>query len=71
VALAAGHASVTDVAFVAGHSSSAHFSYTFRRVLGETPTAFRRRATGLNDGSKPDAPPAFPGCLCLLSHLPP
>jgi methylphosphotriester-DNA--protein-cysteine methyltransferase len=71
VALAAGPASVTVVAFDAGHSSSAHFSDTFRRVMGETPTAFRRRATASNDGSKPDAPSAFPGCLCLMSHLPP
>jgi AraC-like DNA-binding protein len=70
VALAAGRASVTDVAFDAGHSSSAHFSDTFRRVLGETPTAFRRRATEPQGASTPDAPSVFPGCLCLLSYLP-
>lgn len=70
VALAAGHASVTKVAFEAGHCSSAHFSDTFRRVLGETPTAFRRRATAAADGSNEGKPPAFPGCLCLMSHLP-
>jgi transcriptional regulator GlxA family with amidase domain len=69
VALAAGRASVTDVAFDAGHSS-AHFSDTFRRVLGETPTAFRRRATRASAGSKLDAPTVFPGCLSLLSHVP-
>lgn len=70
VALAAGHGSVTDVALDAGHGSAAHFSDTFRRLLGETPTAFRRRATAPSDGSQPDAPSAFPGCLCLMSHLP-
>lgn len=66
VALAAGHASVTEIAIDAGHSGSAHFAATFRRAVGETPTAFRRRATGPSE----DAPSAFPGCLSLMAHLP-
>lgn len=36
---------VTEVAFSLGFASSAHFSRTFRKVTGETPTAFRRRIT--------------------------
>ncbi len=53
----AGRASVTEAALDAGFSSSQHFSATFRKLHGETPTAYRRRISS-PDGRRSDwAPP--------------
>lgn len=46
-------ASVTEAALDAGFSSSQHFSATFRKLYGETPTAYRRRISS-PDGPRPD-----------------
>jgi AraC family L-rhamnose operon regulatory protein RhaS len=43
--LAAGDASMTEIAFAAGFSSSQHFSNLFRKQTGFTPTEYRARAT--------------------------
>jgi AraC-like DNA-binding protein len=39
-----GDQSVTDIAFACGYPDSAHFASAFRRVVGVSPTAYRRRA---------------------------
>jgi AraC-like DNA-binding protein len=36
--------SVTDICFDVGFSSLGTFSRTFREIMGETPTAYRKRA---------------------------
>jgi AraC family transcriptional regulator len=38
--------SVIDIAFLSGFRSHAHFTATFKRVTGDTPTAWKRRARG-------------------------
>lgn len=38
---------VTEVAFACGFSSSQYFAKTFRKYTGCTPTAYRRRASGI------------------------
>ncbi|MET8231061.1 AraC family transcriptional regulator [Micromonospora sp. NPDC005298] len=39
---------VTDICFAVGFSSLGTFSRTFRQIVGESPTGFRRRATPTN-----------------------
>lgn len=51
-------ASVTEAALDAGFSSSQHFSATFRKLYGETPTAYLRRINSPDD-RRPDW--ALPG----------
>ncbi len=48
--------SVTDAALEAGFSSSQHFSATFRKLHGETPTAYRRRISSQEDPRPGSAP---------------
>ncbi|HEY3684049.1 MAG TPA: AraC family transcriptional regulator [Streptosporangiaceae bacterium] len=45
--------SVTDICLDVGFSSLGTFSRTFRDIVGESPTEFRRRAVGLPPVSAP------------------
>jgi AraC-like DNA-binding protein len=63
--------SVTDVCMEVGFSSLGSFSTLFLTRVGESPSAYRRRARAVC--SVPGMPPLewFPGCLTLLARLPP
>lgn len=50
VLLRRGDLSVTDVCFAVGCSSLGTFSTRFTELVGESPSAFRRRETGEMDG---------------------
>jgi transcriptional regulator GlxA family with amidase domain len=52
--------SVTDVCLAVGFSSLGTFSRTFRDIIGESPTAYRRRAV----------PTAAPGCFTMAYSRP-
>ena len=69
--LARGEYSVTDVCMEVGFSSLGSFSTLFLTRVGESPSAYRRRARAVF--SVPGLPPLalFPGCLTLLARLPP
>jgi len=69
--LAAGGLSVTDVCMEVGFSSLGSFSDLFARRVGEPPSSFRRRARSMVQvpGGLPRE--LFPGCLTLMSRLPP
>lgn len=69
--LAGGEYSVTDVCMEVGFSSLGSFSTLFLARIGESPSAYRRRARRVF--SVPGLPPLelFPGCLNLLARLPP
>ena len=69
--LAAGELSVTDVCMEVGFSSLGSFSDLFTRRVGESPSAFRRKARSMV--AVPGRLPRelFPGCLSLMSRLPP
>jgi AraC-like DNA-binding protein len=69
--LASGQYSVTDVCMEVGFSSLGSFSTLFLTRVGESPSAYRRRARAVF--SVPGLPPLelFPGCLSLLARLPP
>lgn len=69
--LAMGGLSVTEVCMEVGFSSLGSFSDLFARRVGEPPSSFRRRARSMVQ--VPDALPRelFPGCLTLMSRLPP
>ncbi|MGX1320036.1 AraC-like DNA-binding protein [Bradyrhizobium sp. USDA 377] len=54
---------LTDIAYACGYASSAHFSTSFRRATGTTPSQYRRlyaAAAGLRDSgaARADAPSA-------------
>jgi AraC-like DNA-binding protein len=68
--LASGEYSVTDVCMEIGLSSLGSFSTLFLTRVGESPSAYRRRARAVF--SVPGFPPLelFPGCLTLLARLP-
>jgi AraC-like DNA-binding protein len=68
--LAKGRHSVTDVCMEVGMSSLGSFSDLFARCVGETPSAYQRRARVLV--RVPGTLPAklFPGCLSLMGCLP-
>ena len=59
--LASGECSVTETCMEVGFSSLGSFSSLFLRRVGESPSAYRRRARAV----------VAPGCLTLLAHLPP
>jgi len=67
--LAKGQYSVTEVCMEVGMSSLGSFSDLFARSVGETPSAYQRRARVLV--RVPGALPAelFPGCLSLMGCL--
>ena len=69
--LAMGELSVTDVCMEVGFSSLGSFSHLFTRRVGESPSAFRRKARGMI--AVPGGLPRdlFPGCLSLMGRLPP
>ncbi|HEY7286575.1 MAG TPA: AraC family transcriptional regulator [Vicinamibacterales bacterium] len=69
--LASGEYSVTDACMEVGFSSLGSFSTLFLTRVGESPSAYRRRARAVF--SVPGLPPLelFPGCLTLLARLPP
>ncbi len=69
--LAAGELSVTDVCMEVGFSSLGSFSDLFARRVGESPSAFRRKARSMVTvpGELPSE--LFPGCLALMTRLPP
>src|SRR5262252_6086437 len=69
--LAAGELSVTDVCMEVGFSSLGSFSDLFTRRVGESPSAFRRKARSMV--AVPGGLPRelFPGCLTLMGLLPP
>lgn len=48
--------SVTEICFDVGFASLGTFSRTFREIVGESPTEYRRHAVGL---------PAVPGCFTM------
>jgi AraC-like DNA-binding protein len=68
--LASGEYSVTDACMEVGFSSLGSFSTLFLTRVGESPSAYRRRARTVF--TVPGLPPLelFPGCLTLLTRLP-
>jgi AraC-like DNA-binding protein len=69
--LAMGRHSVTEVCMEVGMSSLGSFSDLFSRRVGATPSGYRQRARAM--APSPGAVPQelFPGCLSLMSRLPP
>jgi len=69
--LARGQHSVTDVCMEVGFSSLGSFSNLFACRIGTTPSAYQRRARVMVQvpGTLPHD--LFPGCLSLMSYLPP
>ena len=51
---------VTEICFVVGFESLGSFSSLFRRVVGQTPTGYRRESARLG------GPPPIPGCVVLM-----
>ncbi|AKU94924.1 Transcriptional regulator, AraC family [Labilithrix luteola] len=68
--LACGQYSVTEVCMEVGFSSLGSFSDLFARRVGETPSAYRRRARSLVQVPTTMARALAPGCLSLMLHLP-
>jgi AraC-like DNA-binding protein len=70
--LATGECSVTEACMEVGFSSLGSFSSLFLRRVGESPSAYRRRARVLVAVNVQARVPLelFPGCLTLLAHLP-
>lgn len=70
--LASGRYSVTDVCMEVGFSSLGSFSDLFTRRVGETPSAYRRRARLLVQVPGKLVGVARPaiGCLSLMAYLP-
>jgi AraC-like DNA-binding protein len=69
--LAMGELSVTDVCMEVGFSSLGSFSDLFHRRVGESPSSFRRKARSMVQVSGWPPPELFPGCLAVMSRLPP
>ena len=68
--LARGEHSVTDVCMEIGFSSLGSFSSLFLRRIGESPSAYQRRARTLIVVPALPSPELFPGCLTLMAQLP-
>lgn len=64
--LALGRHSVTDVCMEVGFSSLGSFSGLFRRDIGATPSAYRRRMRAIERLQEQ----LTPGCLTLMTGLP-
>jgi AraC-like DNA-binding protein len=62
--------SVTDVCFDLGFSSLGSFSAAFARRLGESPSAYQRRARRLVQVPTALGHALYPGCLALMARLP-
>ena len=63
--------SVTDVCMAVGFSSLGSFSDLFRRRVGVSPSAYRRRARTLVQVPGALERALYPGCLNLMGALPP
>ncbi len=68
--LALGQRSVTDVCMEVGMSSLGSFSDLFARRVGETPSAYQRRARVMVQVPGTLPRDLFPGCLSLMGSLP-
>jgi AraC-like DNA-binding protein len=62
--LATSSLTVTDICMEVGCSSLGSFSALFRREVGESPSAYRRRAQALSSAM------LTPGCLSVMQNLP-
>jgi AraC-like DNA-binding protein len=71
VLLAQGRHNVTGVCMDLGFSSLGSFSALFARRIGTTPSAYRRRARVMVQVPGFPQPDLFPGCLSLMTRLPP
>jgi AraC-like DNA-binding protein len=69
--LAAGQHSVTDVCMEVGFLSLGSFSTLFTARIGETPSAYRRRVRAMVQVPGRLQRELYPGCLSLLTLLPP
>lgn len=69
--LAGGERSVTEACMEVGFSSLGSFSTLFRRQVGTSPSAYRRRMRPLVVVPGQVPPVLIPGCLSLLGRLPP
>jgi AraC-like DNA-binding protein len=52
--------SVTEICFLVGFESLGSFSALFRRVVGQTPSAYRR------ESARQGGTPPIPGCIVLM-----
>ena len=68
--LATGERSVTEVCMEVGFSSLGSFSVLFRRRMGETPSAYRRRMRPFISVPGIVSNHLTPGCLTLMGRLP-
>ena len=64
--LAGGHASVTEVCFQLGYSSLGTFSSLYRRRMGESPQAARRRLWSAGSSPRCIEYNLQPSCMSLL-----
>jgi AraC-like DNA-binding protein len=69
--LAIGEHSVTEVCMEVGFSSLGSFSVLFKRCVGATPSAYRRRTRVLVQVPGVLPPALAPPCLGLMGELPP
>jgi AraC-like DNA-binding protein len=69
--LATDHCSVTDVCMEVGFSSLGSFSDLFRRRVGVSPSAYRRQIRTLIQVPGALLREFHPGCLTLMTRLPP
>jgi AraC-like DNA-binding protein len=58
--LRAANLSVTEICLVVGFESLGSFSALFRRLVGQTPSAYRASAVGSG------GPPPIPGCVVMM-----
>jgi AraC-like DNA-binding protein len=69
--LATGQYSVTDVCMEVGFSSLGSFSVLFTSRVGEPPSVYRRRVRAMVQVPGRVPVQLIPGCLSLMTHLPP
>jgi AraC-like DNA-binding protein len=69
--LATGRYSVTEVCLEVGFTSVGSFSDLFTRRVGETPSTYRRRVRAMVQVPGTLPRDLIPGCLSLMSCLPP
>lgn len=58
--LRAANLSVTEICLIVGFESLGSFSALFRRLVGQTPSAYRAAAV------RAGGPPPIPGCIVLM-----
>lgn len=69
--LATGERSVTETCFELGYSSLGSFSDLFRRHVGDSPSAYRKRIRTLVQVPHALHVAFVPGCVTLMGMLPP